>query len=160
MNVYPFCTLPPERILLTSAHGVIIRDGYDAVKNLRPAPQHWIPLLLLVLPKTLVLLLGGSCKQRSRLTVIVRMRQGGYREINKIRLPSAGICWNWPAVSPAYSDWTTDWWLPCKVVWERTRGIWRMADFRNASRTGMRVKEFEQLPSWLPIQCSVFIVKN
>ena len=28
MNVCPFCTLPPERILLTSAHGVIIRDGY------------------------------------------------------------------------------------------------------------------------------------
>lgn len=23
-----FCTLPPERILLTSAHGVIIRDGF------------------------------------------------------------------------------------------------------------------------------------
>ena len=28
MNVCPFCTLPPERILLTSANGVIIRDGY------------------------------------------------------------------------------------------------------------------------------------
>ena len=28
MNVCPFCTLPPERILLTSAHGLIIRDGY------------------------------------------------------------------------------------------------------------------------------------
>jgi diadenosine tetraphosphate (Ap4A) HIT family hydrolase len=28
MNVCPFCTLPPERILLTSAHGVIIRDGF------------------------------------------------------------------------------------------------------------------------------------
>ena len=24
----PFCTLPPERILLTSAHGIVIRDGY------------------------------------------------------------------------------------------------------------------------------------
>ena len=28
MKVCPFCTLPPERILLTSAHGLIIRDGY------------------------------------------------------------------------------------------------------------------------------------
>jgi diadenosine tetraphosphate (Ap4A) HIT family hydrolase len=28
MNVCPFCTLPSERILLTSAHGVIIRDGF------------------------------------------------------------------------------------------------------------------------------------
>ena len=28
MNACPFCTLPPERILLTSAHGLIIRDGY------------------------------------------------------------------------------------------------------------------------------------
>jgi len=28
MKVCPFCTLPPERILLTSAHGVIIRDGF------------------------------------------------------------------------------------------------------------------------------------
>ena len=28
MNACPFCTLPPERILLTSAHGVIIRDGF------------------------------------------------------------------------------------------------------------------------------------
>ena len=30
MNVCPFCTLPPERILLTNAHGIVIRDGYDA----------------------------------------------------------------------------------------------------------------------------------
>ena len=28
MIACPFCTLPPERILLTSAHGVIIRDGF------------------------------------------------------------------------------------------------------------------------------------
>lgn len=28
MNACPFCTLPPERILLTSSHGIIIRDGY------------------------------------------------------------------------------------------------------------------------------------
>ena len=28
MSICPFCTLPPERILLTSAHGVIIRDGF------------------------------------------------------------------------------------------------------------------------------------
>jgi len=28
MNACPFCTLLPERILLTSAHGVIIRDGF------------------------------------------------------------------------------------------------------------------------------------
>jgi len=28
MLACPFCTLPPERILLTSAHGVIIRDGF------------------------------------------------------------------------------------------------------------------------------------
>ena len=28
MKVCPFCTLPPERILLTSPHGVIIRDGF------------------------------------------------------------------------------------------------------------------------------------
>ena len=28
MNACPFCTLPPERILLTSAHGIVIRDGY------------------------------------------------------------------------------------------------------------------------------------
>jgi diadenosine tetraphosphate (Ap4A) HIT family hydrolase len=28
MNACPFCTLPPERILLISAHGVIIRDGF------------------------------------------------------------------------------------------------------------------------------------
>jgi len=28
MNACPFCTLPPERILLNSAHGVIIRDGF------------------------------------------------------------------------------------------------------------------------------------
>ena len=28
MSVCPFCTLPPERILLTSAHGIVIRDGY------------------------------------------------------------------------------------------------------------------------------------
>ena len=24
----PFCNLPPERILLTSTHGIVIRDGY------------------------------------------------------------------------------------------------------------------------------------
>ena len=30
MIACPFCTLPPERILLTSAHGIVIRDGYDA----------------------------------------------------------------------------------------------------------------------------------
>jgi len=28
MKVCPFCTLPPERILLTSTNGLIIRDGY------------------------------------------------------------------------------------------------------------------------------------
>jgi diadenosine tetraphosphate (Ap4A) HIT family hydrolase len=28
MSVCPFCTLPPERILLSSAHGAIIRDGF------------------------------------------------------------------------------------------------------------------------------------
>ena len=28
MLACPFCTLPPERILLISAHGVIIRDGF------------------------------------------------------------------------------------------------------------------------------------
>ena len=28
MLACPFCTLPPERILLTSPHGVIIRDGF------------------------------------------------------------------------------------------------------------------------------------
>jgi len=28
MSACPFCTLPPERILLISAHGVIIRDGF------------------------------------------------------------------------------------------------------------------------------------
>ena len=28
MTVCPFCTLPPERILLTSEHGVMIRDGF------------------------------------------------------------------------------------------------------------------------------------
>ena len=28
MSACPFCTLPPERILLASAHGLIIRDGY------------------------------------------------------------------------------------------------------------------------------------
>ena len=28
MNPCPFCTLPPERILLTSVHGIVIRDGY------------------------------------------------------------------------------------------------------------------------------------
>ena len=28
MNACPFCTLPPERILLTNSHGIIIRDGY------------------------------------------------------------------------------------------------------------------------------------
>jgi len=28
MNACPFCTLPPERILLTSALGIVIRDGF------------------------------------------------------------------------------------------------------------------------------------
>ena len=28
MTTCPFCTLPPKRILLSSAHGVIIRDGF------------------------------------------------------------------------------------------------------------------------------------
>ena len=28
MLACPFCTLPSERILLTSAHGLIIREGY------------------------------------------------------------------------------------------------------------------------------------
>ena len=28
MLACPFCTLPPERILLTSTNGLIIRDGY------------------------------------------------------------------------------------------------------------------------------------
>ena len=28
MKSCPFCTLPPERILLTGSHGLIIRDGY------------------------------------------------------------------------------------------------------------------------------------
>jgi len=28
MNACPFCTLPPERILLPGTHGLIIRDGY------------------------------------------------------------------------------------------------------------------------------------
>jgi diadenosine tetraphosphate (Ap4A) HIT family hydrolase len=28
MLACPFCSLPPERILLTSAHGIVIRDGF------------------------------------------------------------------------------------------------------------------------------------
>ena len=28
MTTCPFCTLPPKRILLSSAHGAIIRDGF------------------------------------------------------------------------------------------------------------------------------------
>jgi diadenosine tetraphosphate (Ap4A) HIT family hydrolase len=31
MNVCPFCTLPAERIIQKSQHGLIIRDGYPII---------------------------------------------------------------------------------------------------------------------------------
>ena len=33
MLACPFCTLPPERILLTSAHGIVICDGYAMARR-------------------------------------------------------------------------------------------------------------------------------